>query len=57
MKTYKQFKEDRATSDTITKRWVDRDGVTRTRKVHPHFVDFKNSKEGGEPSQQDAPPK
>lgn len=55
MKTYKQFKEDMSTSDIIIKKWVDLHGKTRTRKVHPHMIDFKNSKSGGEPSQNDAP--
>lgn len=57
MKTYKQFKEDMATSDVTIKKWVDLNGNTRTRKIHPHMIDFRASKTDGEPSQQDAPPK
>ncbi|CAB4127342.1 hypothetical protein UFOVP84_139 [uncultured Caudovirales phage] len=56
MKSFVEYlEEDSATSDIKVKAWVDRTGVTRTRKVHPHIVDFKNSKSGGEPSQNDAP--
>jgi hypothetical protein len=51
MKTYKELLEDIATSDINVKKWVDNNGITRTRKVHPRMVDFKNSKSGGEPSQ------
>lgn len=55
MKTYKELLEDLATSDIKVKKWVDHNGVTRSRKYHPHMVDFKNSKSGGEPSQTDEP--
>jgi hypothetical protein len=51
MKTYKELLEDIATSDINVKKWVDNNGITHTRKVHPRMVDFKNSKSGGEPSQ------
>ena len=55
MKTYKELLEDLATSDIKVKKWVDHNGVTRSRKIHPHMVDFKNSRSGGEPSQADEP--
>lgn len=57
MKTYKQLLEDLATSDVKIKKWVDGNGVTRTRKIRAHRVDFKNSKSGSEPSQTDEPVK
>lgn len=49
--------EDMDTDDIRVKKWVDKNGVTRTQKIHAHKVDFKNSKTGGEPSQQDEPSK
>lgn len=52
-----KIEEDMATSDIDVVKWVDRNGITRSRKVHRHMVDFKNSKANGAPSQQDAPPK
>jgi len=57
MKTFKELLEDTATSDIKIKKFVDRDGVTRSRKIHPHIIDFKNSKSGSEPSQDDEPPR
>jgi hypothetical protein len=57
MKTYKELLEDLATSDVRVKKWVDGNGVTRSRKFRAHRVDFKNSKANGEPSQEDEPVK
>lgn len=45
--------EDVDTDDYKIKTWVDRNGKTRKMKIHSHRVDFKNSKSGGEPSQDD----
>lgn len=57
MKTYKELLEDLATSDIKIKKWVDGNGITRTRKIRAHRVDFKNSLANGEPAQDDAFPK
>jgi hypothetical protein len=57
MKTYKELMEDLATSDIRVKKWVDGNGVTRTKKIRAHRVVFKNSKSNAEPAQDDAPPK
>jgi hypothetical protein len=56
MKSFIDFvSEDIDTTDIKVKKYVDNNGITRSRKIHPHRVDFKNSKSGGEPSQDDQP--
>lgn len=50
-----KLKEDQYTSDYKIKYYVDPiTGESKTRKIRPHRVNFKNSKMRGEPVQQDA---
>ena len=45
--------EDQTTSEFKVKKYVDGNGVTRTRKVRPHKVHFKNSGANAEPNTDD----
>ena len=49
----KRVQEDIDTAEYSIKQYVDQDGETKTRKIRPHRIDFKNSKSGAKPSQQD----
>lgn len=49
----KRVQEDVDTSEYAIKKYVDQTGETKTRKIRPHRIDFKNSKSGGEPAQED----
>lgn len=49
----KKVEEDIDTAEYTIKKYVDQDGETKTRKVRPHRINFKNSRAGAKPSQQD----
>ena len=47
--------EDLAGSDIKVKKWVDGNGITRTRKYRARRIDFAASKGQSAPSQDDEP--
>ena len=49
-----ELEEDQATAEYKVKTYFDNaTGTTKTRKVRPHIVSFKNSKKNGEPDNED----